>query len=133
MDDHPELRRTYKTFKKISEEAGGFFRQKEHYSLIEQIRFLTALHKSYIELEYVCDSNEDLKDGKTVTLSANGDFSRVTIDKKHILDEFETTVSVIYFNLVKEDIENLLDFCKANALPQEAHVIKRLFEKFLAD
>jgi hypothetical protein len=131
MDDLPHLRQSYKTFKKTVEEVGGFFRQKEHYSMHEQISFLLAMHKAYMEVDMFFESDEELREGKSVTISAHGDFSKTTLDIKQLNDEFETAISIIYFNLTNEDINNYLDFCKNNSMLKEAMVIKKLFDKFL--
>jgi|GEM_PF-1390621 len=131
MDDLPQLRHNYKKFKTLAEEAGQFFRQKEHYSLLEQINFLLAFHKSYIAVEIFFEKDIELKEGKSVTISANGDFSKITLDYKHLVDEFETVVSIIYFNLATEDIDQMYGYCRVNSMPQEALVIKKLFDKFL--
>ncbi len=131
MDDLPQFRYLYKTFKNIAEEAGGFFRQKEHYSISEWIDFILALHKSFTALELLFENDEELKSGKSITISPDGDFSKVTLDYKNITDEFETAVSIIYFNLLKQDIEDMFEYCKAKALPRETLILKKLFDKFL--
>ena len=132
MDDLPQLRHFYKTFKNIADEAGSFFRQKEHYSISEQIDFLLALYKSYMAIELCFESDEELREGKSVTIQAHGDFARTTLDFKHLKDEFETTISIVYFNLSKDDIEGYLNHCKNNSMMQETLIIKRMFERFFA-
>ena len=130
MDETFKLRQLYKSFKQLADEAGTFFRQKDHYSISEQIDYLLALHRSYINIELQFDSDEELRSG-AFTIQDHGNSARVTINYKHIVDEFETVISIIYFNLSHVDIEEFLLYCKNSSKLQEALIIKKLFGKFL--
>lgn len=132
MDDPQQLKYLYKSFRKLTDEAGSFFRQKDNYSLSERISYLIALYKAYVAIELFFDNSDDLQNGKSVLISTNGDFSKVLLDKKHLRDEFETTISVVYFNLSKQEILEMIGSCKANSMLQQKLVLERMFEKFLA-
>ena len=131
MDEFLKIRQLYKSFRKLADEAGSFFRQKEHYSISEQIDYLLALYKSYITIELYFDSNQELKHGVGFALQDYGNSTRVTINYKHLVDEFETVISIIYFNLSGEDIDMFYSTCKNSSKMQEALIIKKLFGKFL--
>ena len=131
MDKISKLRQLYKSFRNLADEAGVFFRQKENYSISEQIDYLLALYKSYITIESYFDSNAELGDGTVFALQDHGSSTKVAINYKHLAYEFETVISIIYFNLSNEDIELFLLTCKNSSRMQEALIIKKLFGKFL--
>ncbi len=122
-----EIKKRYAKFKDYMEEAGPFFRQKEHYSDEEKIAFIVEFYSNYSSFIRLFEEDEELLEGKSVTV--NG---KTVLTKKLIEQEFEAAVSVIYFNLSTDEILALEDRAKASGSPKEALILRKLFEKYLS-
>jgi len=122
-----EIKKRYAKFKDYIEEAGPFFRQKEHYSDEEKIAFIVEFYTNYSSFIRLFEEDEELLDGKSVTV--NG---KTVLTKKLIEQEFEVAVSVIYFNLSTDEISALEDRAKASGDPKEALILRKLFDKYLS-
>jgi len=131
MQDSPELLKLYKNFRKFADEAGSYFRHKEEYSSQEKIDFILAFYLSCGSLLTFFESDEELRNGKSITITGGSDIGRVTLTMKHIQDEFDTAVSIIYFNLSTDDFDKMFLFCKDHSMLRELAVLKKLFGKFL--
>ncbi len=130
MQNYDEFKKKYQKFKEYIDEAGPFFRQKAHYSADEQIAFIVDFYTSFMGLIRVFEEygTED-EENKPLSIS----IGKINLTKKLAEQEFEAAVSVIYFNLSKEEIINLEEQTKSKSKPKEGLILRRLFEKFLAD
>lgn len=122
-----EIRKKYIKLKDYIDEAGPFFRQKAHYSIDEQIAFIVNFYTNFMSLMRIFEENEPIPDEKPLTVN----IGKTTLSKKLIEQEFETAVSIIYFNLSKDEILALEERAKTNGNPKDALILRRLFEKFL--
>jgi hypothetical protein len=131
MQDSPELIKLYKNFRKFTDEAGNYFRHKDDYSFQEKIDFILSFYLAFGLLSNFFESDEELKNGKSITITGNGDIGRVKLSLALIQEEFETAISIIYFNLSHDDLDKMSLFCKENLMIREQAVLKKLFGKFL--
>jgi translation initiation factor RLI1 len=131
MQKNSELIRLRENFIKFTDEAGSYFRQKDDYSSQERIDFILAFYIAFGLLENFFDSDEELRNGKSITIIGKNNIGRVTLTLALIKEEFETSISIIYFNLSLDDIEKMSVFCKENLMFREQAVLKKLFGKFL--
>lgn len=127
MQNYDELKKKYLKLKKYIDEAGPFFRNKTHYSQEEQIAFIVDFYTCFMNLMRVFEEHETAE-GKTVSVG----IGKITLTKKLAEQEFEATVSVIYFNLSKDEIMGLEEKAKMKGAPKEGLILRRLFEKFIA-
>jgi hypothetical protein len=78
------------------------------------------------------EEDEELKEGKNILLSANStSHSKVSLTKKMLEQEFESAVSVIYFNLTTDEIKQMEESTKKSGRLQESLILRRLFDKYL--
>jgi hypothetical protein len=127
MQKIEEVRKKHAKLKDYIEEAGPFFRQKAHYSSDEQIAFIVDFYANFMSLMRIFEENEPLPDEKPISVN----IGKTVLTKKLAEQEFDAAVSVIYFNLSKEEILSLEDRAKINGNPKDALILRRLFEKFL--
>lgn len=128
MQKIEDIKKKYGKFKDYIDEAGQFFRQKTHYSADEQIAFIVDFYTNFMSLTRLFEEDEELNEGKSVTLG----LGKIVLTKKLIEQEFEATVSVIYFNLSTEEILALEESAKIKGTPKDALILRRLFEKYLS-
>jgi hypothetical protein len=126
MHKFEEIKKRYTKFKDYMEEAGPFFRQKEHYSDEEKIAFIVEFYANYSSFIRLFEEDKELLEGKSVTIN-----SKTVLTKRLIEQEFEAAISVIYFNLSKDEILALEDRAKASGGLREALILRKLFEKYL--
>ena len=132
MQNRLEIQKKYGKFKDYVDEAGPFFRQKGHYSLDEKIAFIADFNRSFNALIKFFEEDEELKEGKNIFLSANStSHSKVSLTKKMLEQEFESAVSVIYFNLTTDEIKQMEESTKKSGRLQESLILRRLFDKYL--
>lgn len=127
MQKIEEIRKKHAKLKDYIEEAGPFFRQKAHYSADEQIAFIVDFYSNFTGLMLIFEENETRLDEKPLAVN----IGKTTLTKKLTEQEFEATVSIIYFNLSKDEIFALEERAKTNGNPKDALILRRLFEKFL--
>ncbi len=127
MQKIEEIRKKHAKLKDYIEEAGPFFRQKAHYSSDEQIAFIVDFYTNFMSLMRIFEENEPSPDEKPISVN----IGKTVLTKKLAEQEFDAAVSVIYFNLSKEEILSLEDRAKVNGSPKDALILRRLFEKFL--
>ena len=72
------------------------------------------------------DEEKELEEGKIVSVSVG----KTTLTKKLAEQEFDAAISVIYFNLSKDEIARLEERARNVGNLKEALVIKRLFDKY---
>lgn len=128
MQNYEEIKKKYQKLKEYIDEAGPFFRQKAHYSSDEQIAFIVDFYTSFMSLIRVFEEYESAaEDARPISVG----IGKATLTKKLAEQEFEAAVSVIYFNLSKEEIIGLEEKAKSKGSPKEGLILRRLFEKFL--
>lgn len=127
MQKLEEIKRRYVKLKGYIDEAGAFFRHKAHYSLDEQAAFIMNFYASFMSLIAAFEDEEkELEEGKIVSVSVG----KTTLTKKLAEQEFDAAISVIYFNLSKDEIARLEERARNVGNLKEALVIKRLFDKY---
>lgn len=129
MQNYEEIKKKYQKLKEYIDEAGPFFRQKAHYSSDEQIAFIVDFYTSFMSLIRVFEEHESVPEEATKPISIG--IGKATLTKKLAEQEFEAAVSVIYFNLSKDEIMTLEEKAKSKGSPKEGLILRRLFEKFL--
>ncbi len=127
MQKIEEIKKRYTKLKRYIDEAGSFFRQKGHYSEDEQIAFIVDFYTNFMSLTRIFEENENPDDEKPLAVN----IGKTTLTKKLAEQEFDAAISVIYFNLSKEEILALENRAKANGSPKDGLILRRLFEKFL--
>jgi len=127
MPNLEDIKKKYAKLKDYIDEAGPFFRQKGHYSSDEQIAFIVEFYANFTALIRIFEEDMELNEGKSVTLG----LGKTVLTKKLLEQEFDATVSVIYFNLSTDEILTLEERAKTKGSPKEALILRRLFEKYL--
>lgn len=122
-----EIKKKHAKLKDYTEEAGPFFRQKGHYSADEQIAFIVDFYTNFMSLILIFEENESVNDEKPITVN----IGKTMLTKKLAEQEFDAAVSVIYFNLSKEEILTLEERAKTKGSPKDGLILRRLFEKYL--
>lgn len=122
-----EIKKKHAKLKDYIEEAGPFFRQKGHYSADEQIAFIVDFYTNFMSLILIFEENESVNDEKPIAVN----IGKTTLTKKLAEQEFDAAVSVIYFNLSKEEILALEERAKIKGSPKDGLILRRLFEKYL--
>ena len=122
-----DIQKKYLKLKEYLDEAGPFFRQKNHYSVDEQIAFITELYAGFATLIRIFEEDLELLEGGSVGMGKG----KTSLTKKLIEQEFDAAISVIYFNLSKEEISLLEERAKTKS-PKDALILRRLFEKYLS-
>lgn len=125
-----EISQLFSRFKVICEDAPEFFRQKEQYSLSEQLHFLQELYALYVRLISIFEDDEELKDGGYIILSSNEHIDKTKLTRALIVQEYDVCVSIIFFNLSKDDIQELINYAKSLFLMQQALIVEKIFEKY---
>ena len=131
MQNRLEIQKKYARFKDYVDEAGPFFRQKGHYSIDEKIAFIADFNRSFNALIKFFEEDEELNEGKNILLNTASSHSKVSLTKKMLEQEFESAVSVIYFNLTENEIKEMEESTKKSGRLQESLILRRLFDKFL--
>lgn len=126
MQIRSDIQKKYLKLKEYLDEAGPFFRQKNHYSIDEQIAFITELYAGFMALTRLFEEDLELLEGGLVGMG----IGKANLTKKLIEQEFDAAVSVIYFNLSKAEIAALEEKAKTKS-PKDALILRRLFEKYL--
>jgi len=128
MQKIEDIKKKHAKLKDYMDEAGPFFRQKGHYSADEQIAFIVDFYTNFMSLMRIFEENEPANDEKPLVVN----IGKTTLTKKLAEQEFDAAVSVIYFNLSKEEILSLEDRAKSTGNPKDGLILRRLFEKFLS-
>jgi len=127
MQKQEEIKKKYAKLKDYIDEAGPFFRQKAHYSADEQIAFIVDFYTNFMGLIHLFEENDGENDDKPISIG----IGKTSLTKKLAEQEFESAVSVVYFNLSKDEILALEERAKSGGGLKEALILKRLFEKYL--
>ncbi|MEY4505171.1 MAG: hypothetical protein RL154_1468 [Pseudomonadota bacterium] len=114
----------------VCNEAPELFRQKEQYSIKEQLQFLQEFYSLYMRLSAIFDEADDLKDGGHIILSSNEHIDKTKLTRALLDQEYDICVSVIFFNLSKEEIIALVSYAKSVFLMQQALIVEKIFEKY---
>lgn len=122
-----EIKKKHAKLKDYIDEAGPFFRQKGHYSADEQIAFIVDFYTNFMSLILIFEENESINDEKPIAVN----IGKTTLTKKLAEQEFDAAVSIIYFNLSKEEILALEERAKTKGSPKDGLILRRLFEKYL--
>lgn len=125
-----EISDLYTKFKKCCNDSPEFFRQKEQYSLKEKLQFLYEFYSLYSRLAALLETHEDLKDGGTLMLSPNEHIDKTKLNMALLEQEYEICVSIVFFNLSKDEILDLILYAKSMFLMQQALIVEKIFEKF---
>ncbi len=129
MQKQEEIKKKYAKLKDYIDEAGPFFRQKAHYSADEQIAFIVDFYTNFMGLIRLFEESEgDGGDSKPISIG----IGKAALTKKLAEQEFESAVSVVYFNLSKDEILGLEERARNTGGLKEALILKRLFERYLA-
>lgn len=125
-----EIPKLYSRFKIICNDTPEFFRQKDQYSQKEQLVFLQELYALYVKLQSFFEEDEDLKELGHIVISSNEHIDKTKLTRDLLEQEFDICVSIIYFNLSKDEISSLILFAKSSFLMQQALIVEKIFEKY---
>jgi hypothetical protein len=125
-----EISSLFTKFKKCCNDSPEFFRQKEQYSLKEKLQFLYEFYSLYIRLLAIFEEREELKDGAHLTIPSNEHIDKTKLTKALLEQEYDICVSIIFYNLSKDEIAELISYAKSIFLMQQALIVEKIFEKF---